>query len=499
MLARLIAAQNRRNWHPYTFLLFCGFVGLMRGVLEILLQGILLYNSDVFNFIPFYILLGLMLTGVLSLTAGISFQSVQRSLIMGLFVGLFPPIFDFFIFRNSSAFYGYYYVWDFINLPYHGYKPEFNFPAGETLAIWLSITFCGAYVYIVSGKIWRSVAALAGAYLVFIFMGSLLPMLLAKFSGISLTTLEDARRADPQTLRALALRIAFYQAFLALLVYLTLRVKLLLHLLRRMLHIIPFVMLTLLGGTAVHTNAVSLMQAVFLIFAFGLVALVQNNYFDTLESRQGGKNHIAAKFDVQIINVLYILALIPLFMLNSRTALAGLIIFVCGILYNYPLYRARNHFPANLKIEGVWGLSAFLAGSLLEPQAASRSGILLMAFLVFGGWSTVAVLKDLKDAEEDHQDGVQTVFTLLMRRGYSVSHVWQGVRWVLMALFMIPAILAYGRLPLLPFITLASVTAVIYATFWLKNYRLAFQAQLGLIAAYLGFWQVAFSQAWISL
>lgn len=499
MLARLIAAQNRRNWHPHAFLLFCAFVALMRGLLEILLQGIVLYNSDIFNFIPFYILLGLLLTGMLSLTGGVSFQSVQKSLTMGLFMGLFPPLFDFFFFRNNSAFYGYYYVWDFVNLPYVGYKPDFNFPAGETMAIWLSIAFCGAYAFTVGGKVWRAVAAFAGAYLVFLFMGSLMPMLAAKLSGVALATVEDARRADTQTLRALALRIAFYQGALALCVYLLIRRDLLLHLMRRALHVAPFAMLTVLGGLSVHANAVSLTQSVLMISAFGFVALVQNDYFDAQEMQGTRKNLIVEKYDVQIINILYLLMLVPLFMLNGRNAIPGFVVFVCGVLYNYPLYRARNYFPANLKIEGVWGLCAFLAGALLEPQLVSKPGILMMAFLIFGGWSTVAVLKDLKDAEADRLSNVQTIFTMFLRRGKGVDEIWKIARIFLIALIFIPVAIAAALLGALPLVALTVLTALLAATFWLSNYRRAFQLQLLLLSCLIGFWQVAFFLGWIDL
>lgn len=499
MLRRLIERQNRRNWHPYAFLMFCVFVGLTRGVLEITLQGIGLYNSDVMNFLPFYVLLGLLLTLLLSSLSGVSFQSVQKSLTMGLFIGLFPPLFDHVIFANSSAFYGYYYVWNFQQLPLLGYKPEFNFPAGETLAIWISILFCGLYVFAVTGKVARSLLALAGAYLVFLFMGSFLPMFVAKFSGVELPTIEAARASDPATLRALSFRIAFYQSLLALLVYLLLRRDILVLVARRLLHVAPFVMLTILGGLIVRANAVTLTQSTLLIAVVGIAVIVQNDYFDAQQSSQAGVATPLQKFDVQFVNALTLLVILPIFFHNNRAAISATIAFVCGVLYNYPFYRARNYFPANIKIEGVWGLTAFLSGVLIEPAAAAKPAVVLIAFLVFGGWSTVAVLKDLKDVEEDHRDGVQTAFTLLMRRGYSTQKIWGVLRWLFIALMLIPPAITFTRLSPLSFVLLMGVTALLFATFWLKNHSRAFQLQLALIAVYLGFWQVAFSQAWISL
>jgi len=414
---------------------------------------------------------------------------------MGLFLGLLPPIFDFVIFQNRSAFYGYYFVWDFNSLPYTGYKPEFNFPAGETLAIWLSIFFCAAYTFAVSKNVARAIVALAVAYAVFIFMGSLLPMIVARLSGVTVASVSEARGVDPQTLRALALRLAFYQGILAFITYLFLRPALLHHLLRRALHILPFVMLVVLGGAAVNANPVSLAQSTLLIAIYGFVALAQNDYFD---AQDASIKRNVERFDVQILNALYLMTLIPVFMAGNRAAIAGLIIFVCGILYNYPLYRARNYFPANLKIEGIWGVMAFMAGTLLDVQASSRSGVLIMAFLVFGGWSTVAVLKDLKDAEEDYRDGVQTLFTIFMRRGKTVVQVWSATRIVLSSLVMIPVLIA---LVLLNFraLLLVGVTTALIGTFWLNNHKRAFQIQLIILGLMIGFWQLAFYLEWITL
>lgn len=499
MLARLIAAQNRRNWHPYPFLLFCAFVGLGRGLLEIVLQGITLYNSDIFNFLPFYILLGLLLTLALSATAGNNFQSVQKSLIMGLFIGLFPPLIDYVVFQNASAFYGYYYLWDFSQLPYAGYKPEFNFPAGETCAIWISILFCGLYTHTVSRTVWRGLIAVAGAYLIFIFMGSLLPMFVAKISQVKLPDIAAARATDTMTLRALAMRIAFYQAILAFFVYLLIRRDLFAHVLRRSLHIAPFVMLTILGGIIVAANPVSLAQSALLIAVYGIVAIVQNDFFDARLTSEKNQPTVAQKHDVQIINVLYWVCLIPLFMHNNRAAIAGAVIFVCGMLYNYPFYRARDHFPANLKIEGVWGLCAFLAGALVDAQAAARPYVVFVGALVFGGWSTVAVLKDLKDTDADFTDRVSTIFTIFMRRGYSAARVWRVVRLVLMCFLSLPLLFAVTRLPLPPLLALVAVTFVFCASLWLRPGKKTFQVQLVILTGYVFFWQLAFGQKWLLL
>lgn len=497
MLSKLIAAQNRRPWHPYNFLLFCGFVGVMRGVLEIVLQRTVPQNFEVFNYVPFYILLGLLLSFALSIIAGVSFQTVQKSLTVGLFIGLFPPLFDFLIFQNRSAFYAYYYLWDLKNIPYAWYKPQASFPAGETLAIWLSVAFCGAYVCSISRNIWRGFGGLIVGYLVFLIMGAILPMVLAKISGLALSTAEGARRANPQTLRLFASQLALFQALLAIPVFLMMRRELLKRVFRRALHIAPFVMLTVLGGTFVRANAIDLVQSALMTVAVFVVILVQNDYFDALEA-QGKEPSRVEKYDLQFMNAFFAIALVIFLNSTNRGALAILVFFICGLLYNYPFYRARNYFPANLKIEGLWGLSAFLAGALIEPNSLFTSGGLLLVFLIFGGWSTVAVLKDLKDVEADQRSNVQTIFTIFTRHGHSVAKIWQIVRLGVLFLIFIPVWISIAILPLMPILVLTALTTLMAGTFWLTNYKRAFQMQLGFISVLIVFWQIAFLMGWLS-
>jgi FAD/FMN-containing dehydrogenase len=138
---------------------------------------------------------------------------------------------------------------------------------------------------------------------------------------------------------------------------------------------------------------------------------------------------------------------------------------VASYLYNSPLYRGKRYFPANLKLEGLWGGSAFLLGVLAAamPQLADlgsarvdgarltstmerlpfswRYGpdVAVAALLAFGGWSLLASLKDEKDVEIDAELGVQTLFTLGRRRDVSAEVVARWVRGVALACLLIAA------------------------------------------------------------
>ena len=108
-LRRIILAQERRNYHPYSFLLFCIFTGLMRGILELFLHNIQIRNTEIVGFIPFYVSLGLLLREMLARLTTVSRESIEKSLVMGIFLGLFPPLFDLFLPASAPIFYGYYF------------------------------------------------------------------------------------------------------------------------------------------------------------------------------------------------------------------------------------------------------------------------------------------------------------------------------------------------------------------------------------------------------
>lgn len=441
MIGNLVRRQQKRAWHPYSLLFFCVFTGGMRGILEFILHGINISNADMLNFIPFYVLLAMLLTLMLSKIAGVQFQTVQKSLLMGIFLGLFPPILDVLIPHEYPVLYGYYYVWDFANLPYLGYNPMLSFPAGEAVTIWLSVFFCGLYVFVLTASYLRTLLALAVGYCVFMFMGSLLPMILTKLSTAGVNSLAQLRELSPLTINAIGFRLSFYQGLLALFVYLLVRPGMGRHVCRRLVHILPFTMLTLLGGIMVKANLVSLLQSALLMLAVGIALIIQNDFFDAAEDSVTGSPSIA-EFDVKTVNFLVLLTMMGIFFHNNRAAVSALIAFICGVLYNYPFYRARNVFPSNLKIEGIWALMAFLSGAMLETSMASSGTIQLVAFLVFGGWSLAALVKDLKDVDADKQNHVRTVFTLLESRGVRREKAWFYIRIGIVLLFLVPAFLA---------------------------------------------------------
>jgi hypothetical protein len=248
---------------------------------------------------------------------------------------------------------------------------------------------------------------------------------------------------------------------------------------KRLNHILPVLFTTLLGYV-IHDQigGYALFIAGCMFFA-ALVSLVHNDYFDRAEDDISGRRAYLDSNDLNFFNGLLVL-LILLFIMNANiVGYCVLLFFVLSCLYHCDFYRGKRWFPANIKIEACAGLAAFLGGILAAflyktglggdffhlvnvPSALAGSkevmatflqpSDLLFIFLVFGGWSLFAVLKDSKDIERDQAVGNQTLYTLLARRHRNVDrfHAWLGVALFIGLLLPIAwMIVLHVRIPLI--------------------------------------------------
>jgi hypothetical protein len=123
-------------------------------------------------------------------------------------------------------------------------------------------------------------------------------------------------------------------------------------------------------------------------------------------------------------------------------------------------------------------LSAFLTGALLDTHAAQNGTIKVSALLVFAGWSSVSVWKDLKDFEADQKAGVSTLFTLLHKKGVSFESAKIGVRTALSVFFLTPPVLLAFTANLPASIALLASALLPIACLWIGSSRRMFVAGL---------------------
>ncbi|MCB1201291.1 MAG: UbiA family prenyltransferase [Leptospiraceae bacterium] len=441
----LIHVQERRRYSFKILFFFAIFVGLGRALQEMLFFKVPLKNSEILTFIPFYLSLGYLLTLILSLSGSLPWRKVNLAVVIGIFLGLFPPVLDLLLSERSSVFYGYYFLWNLNQLPWLGYKPELNFPLGEAITIWASIAFCGIYIAIKTGSLWRTLLSLILAYSVFIFAGSLLPMLVFRIKYGLLESMQSSGRIDSVMMRPVIYYLAVAQMMVMFVCYLTLNISLLKHILKRLPHTFPFIAICALGGSYANAELIDIVLICFAVMLAGLGTLVQNDWFDRHED---SRISVVSAEDVFAFNSIFFLIIVFLFMLNIRAVIPLLLAYATSFLYNYPFYRARNSFPGNLKIEGIWGGSVFVSGLLLMKIQDITDGQLLAAFLVFGGWSLVAAIKDAKDVQTDSKNNVKTLYTIFMSRAVPFQKIHFFVRIAVVIAFLIPPIILLLSTPI---------------------------------------------------
>ncbi len=257
----------------------------------------------------------------------------------------------------------------------------------------------------------------------------------------------------------------------AMFVYFALEPRVFRGLTARIPHALPFMLFCFLGSA--FAGQISVTTAIYagIMFLAGWVALGQNDFFDAEEDGLQGRAPYLDLEDVRFLTITAALGIASLAAAHSTVTFLALAAFASFMLYNFPFYRAKKYFPSNLKIEGVWGFCAFTFGVLAAWEHAAYGaprwwishsplpdeqllgpfdGLTLVAMLLaFGGFSLVAVLKDYKDWEADRSAGVQTLYTLAVKRGWRFQRlhfILLGVTCV--AIASAPLLMALvGRLP----------------------------------------------------
>lgn len=495
----LIRVQEARTYSFWTIFSFAVFTGFFRGIEEVVFFAIRLKNSEIFTFVHFYLGLAFTLTLVLAFAGNLKWQKVNSAVVIGIFLGIFPPLIDKLFNPRTDIFYGFFFLWNFSELPWLGFKPEFNFPLGESVTIWLSIFFSAYYIAYRTRNLLRTFIAAVGAYATFILFGSIVPILITRLTVGLITTPEEAKQVAEASLRSVVYYNALAQVTLATLAYLVMRLPVLKLLTRRSLHVLPFVLISILGSLLNGPFNGDATMAAGLVFWMGWVALLQNDFYDLSDDRSRNPANLSVN-DIYFANTTFLLGLVTIFFIGQRLVMPLAIVFIVSVLYNYPFYRAKKSFPGNLKIEGIWGLCAFLTGALANSNGELANPVLLVALLVFGGWSLIASLKDAKDLRRDQRAGTRTLYTILIAQGFRFTKIHQLLLVVCFCCFLIPplGLMVAGAWPAA--VALTCTTVVAYAILsrrapsgkWFTGVLLFISTYLSLVIVIFSYGVVAF-------
>lgn len=487
-LKKLILLQEKRQFHFISLFLFISFVGIVRALEENLLFQNRFGFPYLLTHLSFYYIMSIGLTVGLHKITGVDWKKASNSVLIGIFLGIFPPWIDLIIEGRSGSFYYSYYQFDYSHIPLLFYAPEYRIPLGECIIVWLSILFCGLYTYIKTQSTLNTIYSLGFAYFLFFLTAIFIPMDTFHFLAGIFEKAEDLKNLQNiNILKDIPYYTSINQLFVTVVIYLLLKKQVLSHLLKRSVHALPFLIIYFLGFilSAKEWNY-NIFLNLLMLYLVCMIALVQNGFYDKIEDSINKINIPIEEEDVYFFNLSFLLSLFFIYELNLSSFFPLLVFFIVSVLYSYPFYRAKAGFPANLKIEGIWGSMAFLTGFLSDGYNGISNQSLIILFLVFGGWSIVSPLKDVKDLKGDKRAKINTPYIFFQKRGFSFSQIHKVVFYSALLCFLIPIIYFLIQKKLL--VALFLILTYIAFAFMIGKYKYLkkFSIILFLISLYLG-------------
>ncbi len=475
-LRNIIEIQEKKVYNFYVVFVFAVFVGFSRFFLEVMLSQppILFVKTAAFAFVSFYLQCIFLYTLVLTLCIpGSDWKKHIYLVLIGVFLGIFPPIIDAVLLGLGH--FSYQYLPDISQWNILIYQKRVA-PPGETLILFITIFFTALVVFIKTGNLWRTGLAAVLSYLCVFFIAAGLPALVlfsTQFFRVENEVLNRATDVEKlflfEGLNFLELMVVA-QSLVVVFVYLFLNKHIVSNVLKRVNHVVPVLLTSLLGSSVYGPLDIYSIFFALVLFFVSIVVIFHNDYFDKLEDAVSGRQGYITKQDVDFFNIIVFLLLGLLISSGFLSAYLILLFFVCSFLYNYDFYRGKSYFPSNYKIEGVWGLTALLAGMFCYVTTQKGIGAefinsndvnvlnkvgsvldmgntihnlfswqyILFIFLVFGGWSIISVIKDYKDIDGDEAVGNQTAYVLLKKRGYNLMRFHKNYTRALSVLLFIP-------------------------------------------------------------
>ncbi|MBI5478195.1 MAG: UbiA prenyltransferase family protein [Deltaproteobacteria bacterium] len=477
-LDRFVQRVTSIQYHPYHLVVVPVLVGLVRAALEALVGYRAQTPIHAFTSVLFYLVVQLLLLGVVSLATGRRWREIAGAVTVGLVLGWVPPLLEWVAFAQPGRAFRYLneFRWHFV-APYQS--------VWESVGIWLAIVFAGGFTALVTRRLWRALAALAGAWVAMQVAGWACPA-----AGQLLAVDRGLRGVSVANLSNLVLLLV------ALVVYLALNPGTLLPSLRRINHCLPWGLVAMLGARLTGQFwTVAALRGVIMTLGFLLIVFT-NDYFDRgQDAARGGQARPIAAEDMVVATWFEVLLCLWVGFWDPRGIMFVAIFFVLALLYHHPALRLKRLFCAAYTIEGAAATCCLLFGlGSVHNSTWARA----FAALTFGGFALGSMFKDYKDIDQDRADKVGTVYTRYLARGRSLRGIHLVVSVALALGMLVPplwlltrgaplghALLLFALAPVMLLCLLrgADRRAVVERSFWcLSAYLAAFVAvapQLG--------------------
>ncbi|HRP69430.1 MAG TPA: UbiA family prenyltransferase [Turneriella sp.] len=487
-LRRIVMLSSGKTINTPTLLLFCFFTGAIRGILEAIFFEPQVFNSlMMLPYIPFYIAMFLGILILLKYVGGLSESRVYRVPLVALFLGLLPPILDIIISgRPDTPFRYAYYLHVFTDIPLPSgffvfFMPEQSVPMGEAITVWLTIAFAALYAYLQGANLLRTIFMLIAVYLLFFFHSYILPSLLQTWYTTKKTEFHNLE---------LRLVLPLLQILAAVFTYMLLRRISIKYILKRLLHIAPFMLLLAYGMLTANQSNTAIILFLILHFLLFFSMIVQNDFFDQKEDRlQKRIIHFDAG-DVFFFTAITVFTLILLAVAGKMYALFASLILVCGILYSFPFYRAKGRLFATMKFEGLWGALSYLGGLITLAPITSRisNETLVVLSIIFCGWSFFSLFKDIKDVRTDYKTKNNSFYIWFYKKKWGLRKAHHFLMGIATLGLLVPTIYLFIQQRIILSVSLLCITILFFFIGYKIRLRHRTNALLAVLNIYLLFY-----------
>lgn len=441
---RFADSQKGRPLSILPFLIIAIFVGFVRCLEEAFFFNGKIAFEIVIGFSFFYLTLSLCLIAGLALINNFQNLRLANGVLPGISLGMFPPIIDF-VFSNSEQpiRYSYYQVQSLGYVPWLFYDPILGFPLGECSTVWLAILFAAIYAFRITRSPIRAFFSGIWAYAIIFALLVVVPALTAGQNNFSLTEPSRLSAYQSKIAQISTYDIVTVQAFIASAAVLFLQPRFLLECFAKILHIIPFALLTALGGLLISPLSQRAITCVGLTAYTFMHWLLINNYADRVADMEVGRRTYATKF-ASDASVATIMGFSLWYGYNGRMEgfCYGMIVLLT-LAYSSETMRAKRHFFSAMKIESAWAFFSILAGVLAFPQSAFRPPVLMTVVVISAGFGVVSLWRDYKDIDADEKAGFKTLYIILLRMTNNLSRVRVIVNWIIIPLLVLPLIVVW--------------------------------------------------------
>lgn len=354
------ALLEKRTYSTYNILLFSIFVGSSRRFLEWVLGGVPepFPFSFIVTLVGFYWFSFFIFTLVLRTLVDQPWRVSINVILVGIFLGIFPPILDTLL---TGTGFKYAYVWGVPEaFNWHLYNPELHIPIGEAIVLWAVIFFTTLYVGYKTRSAWKSVSAFVMAYAAVIVIGGVVA------GGAAMIGSGMGWQPTHVVFMVNAL-----QVLAALLIYLILQPRLRRGLRRRVVDAAPLVALCMAGSAYAGVLSATTVAYALLLFILLLVMFAQHDYFHAVEKNADGASAYLDLEDVRFLTITAAFLFAALAAANSLALIPLIALALLGFLQLFPRGRQLRLLPQTLLLRGAWGVGAFTVGVVAAVEHAA--------------------------------------------------------------------------------------------------------------------------------